>query len=104
DDNRSSEACNREEDGARRGMPTCALTRVAFRFCSSQGTWYNDPGSYSVLAGAAVGAEGLTFEPGGTFPWLRRNLERNTLSKVRRGTRLLAPRTASFHSSPATTR
>jgi FkbM family methyltransferase len=36
-------------------------------------------GSYSVLAGAAVGADVIAFEPGEAFPWLVRNLELNSL-------------------------
>jgi FkbM family methyltransferase len=36
-------------------------------------------GSYSVLAGAAVGSDVIAFEPGEAFPWLVRNLELNGL-------------------------
>src|SRR5262249_48606092 len=39
-------------------------------------------GSYSVLAGAAVGADVIAFEPGEAFPWLVRNLELNNLRKA----------------------
>jgi len=39
-------------------------------------------GSYSVLAGAAVGADVIAFEPGEAFPWLVRNLELNGLTSA----------------------
>ena len=39
-------------------------------------------GSYSVLAGAAVGADVIAFEPGEAFPWLVRNLELNSLTRA----------------------
>jgi FkbM family methyltransferase len=39
-------------------------------------------GSYSVLAGAAVGADVIAFEPGEAFPWLVRNLELNRLTRA----------------------
>jgi FkbM family methyltransferase len=39
-------------------------------------------GSYSILAGAAVGADAIAFEPGEAFPWLVRNLELNDLRSV----------------------
>ena len=39
-------------------------------------------GSYSVLAGAAVGADVIAFEPGEAFPWLVRNLELNGLTRA----------------------
>src|SRR5262245_26943028 len=39
-------------------------------------------GSYSVLAGAAVGADVIAFEPGEAFPWLARNLELNGLTRA----------------------
>jgi FkbM family methyltransferase len=39
-------------------------------------------GSYSVLAGAAVGADVIAFEPGEAFPWLVRNLQLNGLRKA----------------------
>ena len=38
-------------------------------------------GSYSVLAGAAVGADVIAFEPGEAFLWLVRNLKLNGLGK-----------------------
>jgi FkbM family methyltransferase len=39
-------------------------------------------GSYTVLAGAAIGAKVIAFEPGEAFPWLVRNLELNDLGGV----------------------
>src|SRR5262249_33769575 len=39
-------------------------------------------GSYSVLAGAAVGSYVIAFEPGEAFPWLVRNLELNGLKNA----------------------
>lgn len=39
-------------------------------------------GSYSVLAGAGVGADVIVFEPGEAFRWLVRNLQLNELRKA----------------------
>src|SRR5262245_66364773 len=39
-------------------------------------------GSFSVLAGAAIGADVIAFEPGEAFPWLVRNLVLNSLKKA----------------------
>jgi FkbM family methyltransferase len=56
-------------------------------------------GSYSILAGAAVGAGVVAFEPGEAFEWLVRNFELNHLSNARARREAVG---ASFGTAPFT--